>query len=65
MTRATIIRKNAAALAPAPHLLDYAGERRQFSWDAVRAELAASRAAGSTGARLAAGLDSESTLQFP
>ena len=39
MTRAAVIRKNLSALVPAPHLLDYAGERRRFSWDAVRAEL--------------------------
>ncbi len=39
MTRAAIIRKNAVALAPAPHLLDYAAERQRFSWDAVRSEL--------------------------
>jgi acetyl-CoA synthetase len=37
--RPSIIRKSVRELRPAPQLADYAAERRQFSWDAVRAEL--------------------------
>jgi len=37
--RAAVIRKSPSALRPAPNLADYEGERRRFSWDAVRAEL--------------------------
>jgi len=38
--RPLVIRKFPAELRPAPNLLDYEGERRRFSWSAMRAELA-------------------------
>jgi len=37
--RPSIIRKSVSALRPPPHLADYDAQRRDFSWDAVRAEL--------------------------
>jgi len=37
--RPAIIRKLVSALRPPPYLADYDAQRRDFSWDAVRAEL--------------------------
>jgi acetyl-CoA synthetase len=37
--RPAIIRKSVSALRPPPYLADYDAQRRDFSWDAVRAEL--------------------------
>jgi len=37
--RDSVIRKRAGGLRPVPHLLNYEAERRQFSWQAVRAAL--------------------------
>jgi len=44
--RPSIIRKSVAALRPPPHLADYDAQRRDFSWDAVRAELCGTAARG-------------------
>jgi acetyl-CoA synthetase len=40
MDASAIIRKSAADLRLAPNLADYAAERRRFSWDAARRDLA-------------------------
>jgi len=44
--RPSIIRKSVSALRPPPYLIDYDLQRRDFSWDAVRAELCGGRAQG-------------------
>ena len=44
--RPSVIRKSVPALRVAPHLADRDAQRRDFSWDAVRAELCGAGAAG-------------------
>jgi acetyl-CoA synthetase len=44
--RPSIIRKSVSAQRPPPHLADYDAQRRDFSWDAVRAELCGASAEG-------------------
>ncbi len=44
--RPSIIRKSAAALRLPPNLADYDAQRRDFSWDAVRAELCGASGGG-------------------
>ena len=44
--RPTIIRKSVSAQRPPPNLADYDAQRRDFSWDAIRAELCGASATG-------------------
>ncbi len=44
--RPAVIHKSPADLRVAPNLADYEGERRRFSWAAVKSELAGTREAG-------------------
>ena len=46
MDSSSIIRKTAADLRLAPNLADYEGERRDFSWEAMRRELGGPSAGG-------------------
>ncbi len=46
MDSSSIIRKTVADLRLTPNFVDYAGERRAFSWDAVRAQLAGATVGG-------------------
>jgi len=44
--RPSIIRKSVSALRPSPHLADYDAQRRNFSWEAIRAALRGTVAEG-------------------